>query len=415
MRWLFCGNVMTHKRRDAGAAFQPRQGADDWGWTPPEVAKTTWGDAWAWLENETAGWLPWLGPGDAKLAAFLIFSLAVTLVLQFGTSIFEWFPAFATGVAFLNAGVALFLGVLIVVRRNWERGPVLLLLLSAGVFVGALGSWGAKSQWRRGLAGSFHYALPAHPVPRPQGSLSVTLQAPDGVVSEGAYWGAHRPYGLVYVPGWRASSHSFSVVTLATWLSNDLDVLVLEPRGQGNSGGFKTRDGEERHDVLAAARYLRANGHKRVAVLAEQDACLPVLYAAAESQGLDALVFVAPSAHWGEGLGGALSPQSWWGRLYWRVAAGLRLSNGPEPPPVAELFKRVSPTPVWLLGTQSGAGTPLDSWYKGAQEPKGLYLFGGSGRPVDWAHFYEYYQSVAQWLALTLAPPLQRTETSLGE
>jgi hypothetical protein len=320
-----------------------------------------------------------------------------------------------TGAAFLNAGLALLLAILLVSRRRFERGPVMTLLFCAGVFVAALGSWGAKAEWERARAGNAAYSLPTHDMPLPAGSSAMTLRASDGVELAAAYWGAQRPYAVVYVPAWRASRRAFSVVTLAMWLANDLDVLVLEPRGQGESGGFKTPEGNERLDVMAGVRYLRSNGHQRVAVLAEQDATLPALYAAAEGRGIDALVLVSPSAQWGDGLGGTWGPQSLAGRLYWRIAGGLRLASGPPPPPLPELMKRVAPTPMWLLGNQAEAGSPLDTWYKAAQEPKGLFIFGGVGRPVEWAQFYEYYRSVSQWLALTLAPPTPGPGLNPGE
>lgn len=396
---------MGRKKSYAEAFRDGEPQSEDWGWSPrareaPEQTAFLTG-----VETWLRPLVPWLGPLDGVVAATLAGSLLLTWVLQFGTAFFEWLPAAATAFAFVNAGLALFLAILIVSRRQWQRGPVIALLVCAAVFVAALGSWGAKAQWQRALAGSPHYTLPAHGVPLPPGATELSLRASDGVSLQAVYWGAQRPYGVVYVPGWRASRQSFSVVTLATWLANDLDVLVLESRGQGDSGGFKTPDGQERLDVLAAVRHLRANGHRRVAVLAEQDAALPALYAVAEGRGVDALVVVAPTGAWGEGLGGAWNPQALSGRLYWRVAGGLRLAAGPAPPTLADLMKRAAPTPLWFLGTQAESGTPLDIWYKAAQEPKGLFVFGGTGRPVEWSHFYEYYQSVAQWLALTLAPP----------
>ncbi len=346
---------------------------------------------------------PVLSPAALAAALALVVALAATTFLQFATPLFEATPALAYAASALIAGLALALGALVVARRLFERGPILALTGAGLAFMLALGAASAKLQWQRGLAGNPYYALPAHATPFPRDATEVEIVTADGVTLRGTQLGGRRPYGVVIVPGWRTNRDGFAIATLATWLANDLDVLVIDPRGQGDSGGTKTPDGAERLDVLAAVSYLRAHGHERVGVLAEQDAAEAAILATNDRQGIDALALIGPSMRRGESLGLTWDVRGLPGRLYWRIAAGLRLAGGREGPPAVEIVKKLAPVPVLIAGSKGDPGSAIDTLHLAASEPKSLILVGGEGKPVAWSHYAAFYQAVSQWLALTLA------------
>ncbi|MEB3197124.1 MAG: hypothetical protein VKP62_07955 [Candidatus Sericytochromatia bacterium] len=372
----------------------------------------------SWLEVYPP-WLEWassvLTPQAAWVAVGAGLLGGVTGCFQFATPLFEWFPWFAYGSWLSVALACVLLASMVVASRRWDRGPLLVVGFSGLSFALALASVGAKSHWQRGLSGNPFYTLPAQTVAYEVASEEVSLRTSDGVDLRATYLGARRPFALLYVPSWRAHRRAFAVVALASWWANDFDVLVLDPRGQGESGGFKTPDARERHDVAAGVAYLRQQGHSRVAVIAEQDAARPAVYAAVEGRNVDALVLLAPTLRWADSLGSQWDPRHLPGRLYWRVAAGLKFGGGPPGPSLVELLQRIAPTPVYLMGTNAEAGSTLDTLYKAAQDPKGLFKLGGDGQPVAWSHVVEVYQAASQHLSYFFAPPQPSAGLSSGE
>jgi hypothetical protein len=329
--------------------------------------------------------------------------LLVTL-LQFATPAFEAWPDASYACGVLVVTLTGWLGWALARRGLLDRAAVLVGVAAAAIGLSAAGCLLAKVTWTRGLQGNAHYALPAHPVSYGPSAAEVEFQAADGVRLRATHLDNRTPYAVVIVPGWRANRASFATVTLATWLANDFGVLVLDPRGQGDSGGFKTPDGADRQDVLAAVAFLRSRGYQRIAVVAEQDACLAATLAASERR-FEALALVGPTLTWGGGLGPSWSPQGLFGRLHWRVAGGLRLAAGRPERPLAELVARVAPVPLMLVGSEAYQQDVLKVLQDRAGDRAGLFVWRGQARPVDWAHFAEYHQFLTQWLPMALVPP----------
>jgi len=348
---------------------------------------------------------PFLDRRGALAALALAATSLLAVTLQFATGLFEAFPTLALLMAGLAAAEAVALAALVVLAGRIERGPLIAMGLAGLAFLLACGSAGAKLAWRRGLAGNGSYALSAEPTRFPRDAVDVELRTSDGVTLRATQLGGRRPLGVVILPGWRTNRNGFAIATLATWLANDMDVLLVDPRGQGDSGGTKSPDGSDRLDVAAAVAFMRANGHARVGVLAEQDSAPAAIAAALDRPGPDALALVAPAARWGETLAVGWDPRTLAGRLYWRVAAGIRLSGGRAGDPPLLAIKQLKQVPVLIAGSKGDPGTTVDTLHLAAPEPKSLILFGGEGRPVAWSHFADYYRSVSEWLAYALAGP----------
>jgi hypothetical protein len=360
---------------------------------------------WKALKKRSA---PYVSPAALATSLVLGGSLMVGGFCQFFTGLFEAQPALSTLSSLVNAALAGALGVQIALRPPFRREHAAIAAVAGLALLVSLGSLGAKLQYQRGLAGNPFYSLPHQAIRYPEGATDVLIRTSDGVRLTGTLLsGKHAKAVLIY-PTWRSNRDGFAIATLAQWLGNSYDVLVLDPRGQGGSGGAKSPSGDEKFDVLAGVAFLRASGHERVGVLAEQEAAYPAILAAGAHQGIDSLALVAPTANWGETLGhqGRLwDPHGLPGRLFWRVAAGLRLAGGPEGPTAIEAIRQASPTPLLLCAPNNEPGSTLDQLHMAAAEPKSMMIYGGEGRPTKWSHFADYYQTIDQWFDLSLRAP----------
>ena len=134
---------------------------------------------------------------------------------------------------------------------------------------------------------------------------SIEFKTTDGLTLRGSL---HRqpernPKGLILFCPETDGSHWSAMSYCHALVEDGFDILSFDFRGQGESDGAKSPDGQEKQDVLAAVGYMRSTGHLHVGVLAEEDAALAAIQAASLHEGIESLALVAPSASWGESLG----------------------------------------------------------------------------------------------------------------
>lgn len=364
------------------------------------------------------------------LVAALGLGLAAGWIGQFATPLFDRHPGWGIAVALTNAGLAVATALL-------GRGPLFgqqeiprkaVIGLSGLVIAGALFVTVGKLGYSGTLGGFEGYALPRHAIDYGPEAREVTLTASDRTRLKATYLGRRagdRASGkaLLVVPGWLSRRESFGVATLALWFHPEYDVLVLDPRGQGDSAGAQHPDGRARFDILAGVAYLKAQGNARVGVLAEREGAYAAVLAAAEggqqpghSRVVDSLFLAAPVAQWGEpSLGGGFwrDPSNPIGRVTWRITAGIRLKGGTSRP-LAEVLPGVAGTPVMLTGPQEDPEGIVRQLHLVAPEPRSLQVFAGKGVPVPWKSYHRYYESARQFFNLTLrAEPAAPAEGSL--
>ncbi len=286
---------------------------------------------------------------------------------------------------------------------------------------------GVKWSYSRTLGGFEGYALPRHAIAYGPEAREVTLTASDRTRLKATYLGREkgdRPAGkaILIIPGWLSTRASFSTATLALWFHPEYDVLVLDPRGQGESGGAQHPNGSARFDILAGVSFLKAQGNEAVGVLAEREGAYAAVLAAGEgaTQGarlVDSLFLAAPVAQWGEpSLGGGFwrDPTNPLGRLTWRLSAGVRLKGGTAQP-LAEVLPRLAGTPVMLSGPQEDPEGIVRQLHLLTPEPRSLRLFSGSGQPVPWKAYHRYYETARQFFGMTLrAAPQAAAPTAEG-
>ncbi|HEY9898729.1 MAG TPA: alpha/beta hydrolase [Pantanalinema sp.] len=343
----------------------------------------------------------WISGG--LLGAGLLFGW----ILQFLTPVCDRHPAIAVLLSGLNAVFAVATAVFAMkqgVRARAALGG------ATAVVLGACYVLWAQGAYRATLKGAPGYTLPHEELAYPISAKEVALTTADGVNLKATYMGRGAGIGVVLVPGWASDRKGFAIASLAQWLAPRFDVLVLDPRGTGDSGGKQTPDLKAKYDLLAAVAFLNARGANQVGVLAERESTLPAIVAVSEQKSIRSLALAAPTGHWGEApVRGAWfqDPGNMLGRLYWRVGAGVRIAGG-HGPETAELLPKAKGTPVLLLGSKEDPGGLLRQLHMVAPEPRGLRLFPGAGQPVAWEDFQAYYHTVAQWFGLTLSEEQSR-------
>ena len=351
------------------------------------------------LRNET---IPAAEQGSTGLY-ILAGTAFATWFVQFFTGIFETWPLLGTGTAGAEAIVvaAIALGGL-----REPRPARRALTIAAGVAVAGAALWGmqTKLSYSGTMVSHPRYSAPHVRMPDAAGAREVRLTCADGTGIDGVYLAGRQSVGLVVYPSWISGKNGLAVASLARWLAPTFQVLVLDPRGSGGSGGFQRGAGDGKQDILAGAAFLRDKGATRIGVLAEGDGSVAAALAVAEDPGLHALLLTGPAASWGEPRKG----DAWWddprtsvGRIYWRVAAGARLTqaNGPS---LAEVLPKVAPRPLLIVANAGDGAKEAQQLFLAASEPRGLRLLPGAGRPLDWASYPAYFSAARDWFRQVL-------------
>ncbi len=202
-----------------------------------------------------------------------------------------------------------------------------------------------------------------HGAPAVPDGRRLRLRAADGVrlsavLRDGAREAGAAAPAYVVAHGFTGSARAAHVRQIAERLAGrGADVLSLDFRGHGRSGGVSTLGDAEVGDLAAAVAELRRRGAATVAVLGWSMGGSVVLRYAGLGGDADAVVSVSSPAHWYERGTPAMRVVHWVcehpvGRLAALTARGTRLSwrGWPEvPASPLELVDRVAPRPLLLV------------------------------------------------------------------
>jgi dienelactone hydrolase len=165
---------------------------------------------------------------------------------------------------------------------------------------------------------------------------------------------------------------------------NGYGVLLLDPRGQGRSGGDNVRWAGDR-DLIAAAEYLRSRpdvDDDRVAGFGSSVGGEILLEAAAQSDAFAAVVSEGAGLRIGEGadlMKGAerlMTPAF----TVLTIATTVFSNHGP-PPRIADRIGQIAPRPVFLIYADPGQGGEAErqaGYYAAAGQPKELWKVPGA-------------------------------------
>jgi len=331
--------------------------------------------------------------------------------LQFFTGLFDHWPTLGV----FAAGTVALLGSAVAAQGIREPLPAWRAMgLAAGLAAAIAGFWALQTKLSYGstLLGHPRYSAPHFAAPHPAGTRVVRLVGADGVPVDGLFFPGNHQGAIVIYPGWVGGKDGFAAASLAAWLAPGFQVLVLDPRGTGGSGGFQRGLGDGKLDIQAAAGFLRGKGAAAVGVLAEGDTALAAALSAADAdptsdRRVDAVMLVGPTQAWGETAGGAAKtwfddPRTSFGRAYWRVAAGKRLARG-QGPLLAEALPRVAPRPLLIVAHPGEGAKQAQQLYMAASEPRGLRILPGGGWPLGWEAYPAYHGAARDWFRRVLA------------
>ena len=223
---------------------------------------------------------------------------------------------------------------------------------------------------------------------------SVTVTTSDLLDLAASYVPSRNRAAVVLFPG---ATHSEQARML---IHHGYGVLLLNPRGQGNSEGDTVRWAGDR-DLLAAVEYLRHRPDvdpDRIGGFGFSIGGEMLIEAASQSNGFSAIV--------SEGAGSRVGDEDISGparllaepNLAVMTAALTLFSNHRPPPPIVNRIGRIAPRAVFLIYADPGLGnenTRQPKYYEAAGEPKAIWKVSGSKHTagID-AHPVEYEQRV---------------------
>ncbi|HWM13804.1 MAG TPA: CocE/NonD family hydrolase [Gaiellaceae bacterium] len=223
---------------------------------------------------------------------------------------------------------------------------------------------------------------------------SVTVTTEDSLDLTASYVPSKNRAAVVLFPGATRSEEARILIR------HGYGVLLLDPRGQGNSEGDTVRWAGDR-DLIAGVEYLRSRPDvdaDRIGGFGFSIGGENLLEAAARSNGFKAVV--------SEGAGSRIGDQDVSGAerllleptLAVMTAATTVFSNHGPAPPIVDRIGQIAPTPVFLIYAGPGMGdedTRQPRYYAAAGEPKAIWNVPGSAHTggVD-ARPAEYEQRV---------------------
>jgi dienelactone hydrolase len=206
----------------------------------------------------------------------------------------------------------------------------------------------------------------------------VTITTSDGIDLSAAYVPSKNGAAVVVFPGAAALKEARMIAR------NGYGVLLLDPRGQGKSGGDNARWAGDR-DLIAAAEYLQTRPDVdpgRIAGFGSSVGGEILIEAAAKSDAFAAVVSEGAGLRIGEstdmlhGASKLMTPA-----FLTLTAATTVFSNHAPPPPLAERIGRIAPRPVFLIYADPGMGGEKErqpDYYAAAREPKQMWKVPGA-------------------------------------
>ncbi len=203
----------------------------------------------------------------------------------------------------------------------------------------------------------------------------------DGVRIAYTRYTAGHDRALLIAPGFLQHRRTRLFRALARRLADDHDVITMDFRGHGQSGGCCTFSACETQDLQAVLDAVRPR-YRRLTVLAFSLGTVAAIDIAAHQRTIDRLILVSPPMRFDA------IENCWWvpGSLWWALRKTqpgwpTRLGWWGWPKPCSiDLIARVAPTPVCLL---HGTRDPIvrlrhsQALYAVAGEPKRLEIVEG--------------------------------------
>ncbi|MDQ4076577.1 MAG: alpha/beta hydrolase [Chloroflexota bacterium] len=202
---------------------------------------------------------------------------------------------------------------------------------------------------------------------------------------------------VIYLHGFLANKNHMRVPRFVEALSARFDVMAIDLRGHGESGGGCSFGAHEVLDIQATVEYARSLGYERITTIGSSMGGASVIRHAALYHSQDGVVTIGafadpqdigrPGSDYGVQL---LYNTGRLGELWSYVTRGTRLDALHEHEPALELVGDVAPIPLLLIHGEWDATVhprSAELLYENASEPKELVIIPRGGH--DYPHLTE--------------------------
>lgn len=211
----------------------------------------------------------------------------------------------------------------------------------------------------------------------------------DGVQVRGIHLQNDFETLLIYCHGFSSGKNFLRIPHLAEMLSSEMDVIVFDFRGHGESGGATTFGEKEIFDLDAVMQYAKGFGYRRIILMGSSMGGAITIRYAADSPDVDAAITMGAFAH------KQFSPiaMAGLGVLKWSVSRTVmrsawltRIERAQPAYAPRDFVARISPRPLLLLHGESDPLIPLSharELFAAAREPKTLFVIPRGGHDLE--------------------------------
>lgn len=220
--------------------------------------------------------------------------------------------------------------------------------------------------------------------------------------------GISKPQAVIIAPGFFQSKETKTFKRMERDIQKYFDVVSMDFRGHGKSGGWFSFSAHEKEDLKAVVDYTRRHYHKVGVLGFSYGGCIAMI-TAAFYHNIDSLICV------GAPLADDEVEFKWWRRESLRLALrGLERGAGVRPGypfskktrPI-EIVGLISPAPIFFI---HGAEDPTvglrhsHELYKKAAEPKAIKIFEKGSHAEELYRKFpeEFIKTVVDWFQKTL-------------
>lgn len=234
----------------------------------------------------------------------------------------------------------------------------------------------------------------------------LTLQSEDNVDIKINHYSKNSDEVVVVCPGWFMTKDSKSIKNIANALTSFGDVISMDFRGHGRSGGFYTFTSKEEKDLSAVVKFAK-NIYKRVSLMGFSLGGALVLLHSAKDAGIRKNIVVSPPADFYKIENRMYSPHAWIPTLFQKFEPKRFCSIRPGNPflhktkPI-DVIKNVKTPTLFLAGENDPTVFPwhTELLYNEAVCEKSYKLFKKANHAEDLFNDYpeKFMKICAEWL-----------------
>jgi len=211
----------------------------------------------------------------------------------------------------------------------------------------------------------------------------------DGVEIRGVHLQNDFDTLLIYCHGFSSCKNTLHIPRLAESFADEMDVIVFDFRGHGESGGATTFGDKELLDLDAVMQYAKRFGYARVVLMGSSMGGAIAIRYAADAAEVNAVITLGAFAHKqfsaASMMGLALLKWSV-SRAVVRYATPTRIERATPPYNPCEYVARISPRPFLIIHGERDPLIPLSharELFANAREPKTLLWIPRGGHVLE--------------------------------